>query len=437
MTERHVQRQQRGLTASEVDFERLRQRALLVGTYQHSYELPEAEASMLELERLVDTAGAETVGAHLQRRDRPDPATFVGSGKAEELVQAGKALDIDLVVFDEELSPAQQRNLEQLFACDVVDRVALILDIFAQHARSQEGMLQVELAQLKYRLPRLRGRGSVLSQQGAGIGTRGPGETALEVDRRRILRRVTILERKLRAVAKTRATQRKARGGTGIPQVAIVGYTNAGKSTLLNRLAASEVLVEDRLFSTLDPTTRRVQTDEFNEVLMTDTVGFLRDLPHGLVEAFTSTLDVVREAHVLMHVFDASAPDPELHFEAVQRVLEEIDANTIPTVMVANKADLATPEQLAWIRARDMQVVSAATGEGMEELLAAIRSHTAATSREVSLLIPYDRGDLIARLHRVGTVRHEDSTPEGIACIVHLPIPELDALSPFLLDRAR
>lgn len=392
---------------------------------------------MQELARLVDTAGADTVGADLQRRDRPDPATYVGSGKADELAHTGKVLDIDLVVFSEELTPAQQRNLEQIFECDVVDRVALILDIFAQHATSQEGMLQVELAQLKYRLPRLRGRGKFLSQQGAGIGTRGPGETALEVDRRRIQRRMTVLERKLATVARTRGTQRKARQAAGTPQIALVGYTNSGKSTLLNRLAASQVLVEDRLFSTLDPTTRRVVTPTGDELLVTDTVGFVRDLPHDLVEAFTSTLDVVREASLLVHVVDASELEPERQMDAVHTVIAEIGAQDVEMLIVANKADAATPDQLAWFAERGALVVSAKRGDGIPELLEAIRLKAWGSRRRLELCIPYDRGDVLAQIHRVGRVLEESADASGMRVIVDLPAQDVVSLAAFTVGPGR
>ena len=304
----------RRLTATEVDLDVVQQRALLVGTGIGTRDEDAAEASLDELELLVDTAGAIPVDAVLQRRDKPDPATYIGSGKAEELREMAEALDVDLVVFDDELTPAQQRNLEKLFAVDVVDRVALILDIFAQHAHSQEGMVQVELAQLRYRLPRLRGRGTQLSQQGAGggargglVGTRGPGETQLEVDRRRIQERVRRLERDLSRLATTRATQRKARRRRDLATLALVGYTNAGKSSVLNRITHSDVLVEDRLFSTLDPTTRRLMLPGGEVVLVSDTVGFVRRLPHQLVEAFRSTLEEVVDADLLLHVVDGSA----------------------------------------------------------------------------------------------------------------------------------
>ena len=286
----------------------------------------------------------------LQRRDAPDPATYIGSGKAKELQELAETLDVDLVVFDDELTPAQQRNLEKLFKVDVVDRVALILDIFAQHARSQEGMVQVELAQLRYRLPRLRGRGLQLSQQGAGggargglVGNRGPGETQLEVDRRRIQTRIARLERSLDTLAKNRDTQRKSRRRSARSTVALVGYTNAGKSTLLNRLTDAHVLVEDRLFSTLDPTTRRLRLPGGETVLASDTVGFVQRLPHQLVESFQSTLEEVVDADLLVHVVDASFPEAEDQIDAVRKVLREIGADQVPELLVLNKADVADP----------------------------------------------------------------------------------------------
>jgi len=366
----------------------------------------DAETSLGELGRLVDTAGAVPVAEELQRRDSPDPATYIGKGKVEEIAALVEALDVDVVVFDDELSPAQQRNLEKLFAVDVVDRVAVILDIFAQHAASQEGMVQVELAQLRYRLPRLRGRGVQMSQQGAGINTRGPGETQLEVDRRRIQQRITRLERDLARLARTRATQRKARRRRSLPLVALVGYTNAGKSTLLNHLTESDVLVEDRLFSTLDPTTRRMVLPGGEAVLASDTVGFVRRLPHQLVEAFRSTLEEVAEADLLVHVVDGSSSEPEGEIAAVRSVLREIGAHELPELLVVNKVDVAEPEAVKELLAahRGSVAVSAATGEGIDDLLGAIASGLRTLDRVVELAVPYERGDVVAGLHREGEV---------------------------------
>ena len=419
----HVARGRPRLTATEVDLDVVRQRALLVGTGNGMRTADEANESLDELALLVDTAGADPVERELQRRDRPDPATYIGKGKAQELRELADVLDVDVVVFDDELSPAQQRNLETLFERDVVDRVALILDIFAQHATSQEGMLQVELAQLRYRLPRLRGRGIQLSQQGAGIGTRGPGETQLEVDRRRILRRVSKLERDLQQVAQTRSVQRKARQRRSIPTVALVGYSNAGKSTLLNRLTDANVLVEDRLFSTLGTTTRRLRLPGGETVLCSDTVGFVRRLPHQLVEAFRSTLAETADADLVLHVVDAAAADPEGQIHAVHTVLREIDADELPEMVVVNKIDAADPETVEEIVAAHPGAiaVSGRTGEGVDKLLDAIGARLRSMIPIYELLIPYDRGDLLAALHRDGEVLVEVHADDGTRVRARLP----------------
>jgi len=416
MTRSHEGRQRRRLTATEVDLEVVHQRALLVGTGFGTHTAEEAEISLRELALLTDTAGADPVETVLQRRATPDPATYVGRGKVEELQDLAEALDIDVVVFDDELSPAQQRNLEKMLGRDVVDRVALILDIFAQHATSQEGMVQVELAQLRYRLPRLRGRGIEMSRLGGGIGTRGPGETQLEVDRRRITRRVAKLERDLERLARTRATQRKARRRSDLMTMALVGYTNAGKSTLLNRLTEAHVLVEDRLFSTLDPTTRRLRLPGGETVLVSDTVGFVRKLPHQLVEAFRSTLEEVADVDLLVHVVDASADDAESQIVAVHAVLGEIITEELPEMVVANKLDLAHEDQLASLRARHPEAVavSAATGEGIDGLLSVLSDRLRALDRIVELVVPYERGDVLAALHREGEVLVEVHVESGM-----------------------
>ncbi len=345
-----------------------RERIILVGVAIPPGTLDQAETSLDELAALVDTAGADEADRVLQRRDAPDPATFVGKGKAEELRDLSYVVDADTVVFDEELTPAQSRNLEKILGRTAIDRSAVILDIFAQHANSQEGKAQVELAMLRYRLPRLRGKGKGLSQQAGGIGTRrGPGETQLEVDRRRLVRRVTKLEGDLKVLTKNRRTQRKARARSRVHTIALVGYTNAGKSTLLNRLTDAGVLVEDRLFATVDPTTRRMDLPGGEQVLVTDTVGFVRKLPHQLVEAFRSTLDEVVEADLLIHVVDASAPDPEAQMDAVRTVLREIGADEVPELVAFNKADLAGEEAKRLLDRHPGSVaVAAATGEGVD-----------------------------------------------------------------------
>ena len=399
-------RGRRRLTASEVDLEVIRQRALLVGTGIGTRSVEVAEESLAELARLTDTAGADAVEIVLQRRDHPDSRTYIGKGKAEELRESVKALDIDVVIFDDELSPAQQRNLEKIFEVDVVDRVALILDIFAQHAASQEGMLQVELAQLRYQMPRLRGRGGVLSQQGGGIGTRGPGETQLEVDRRRIQRRVARLERDLSELVRKRGTQRKARMKIPMPNVALVGYTNAGKSTVLNRITEAHVLVENRLFSTLDPTTRRLRLSGGEIVLVSDTVGFVRRLPHQLVEAFRSTLEEVADADLLLHIVDAGAADIIGQVAAVRAVLAEVGASDLPEFMVINKIDTVDEATIAEVRRMlpDATPISALTGEGIPDLLQLIATQLRSVSNIVELGVPYARGDVLASLHREGEV---------------------------------
>jgi GTPase len=419
----HQDRQRRRLTATELDLGRARQRALLIGTGFGASSAEDAEASLEELALLADTAGAEPVESVLQRRTTPDPATYIGKGKADELREVAHALDLDVVIFDDELTPAQQRNLEKLFAVDVVDRVALILDIFAQHAASQEGAVQVELAQLRYRLPRLRGRGVQLSQQGAGIGTRGPGETQLEVDRRRLLRRIQKLERDLRELAATRETQRKARHRREIPQVALVGYTNAGKSTLLNRLTHAGVLVENQLFSTLDPTVRRLRLPGGETVLLSDTVGFVRRLPHQLVEAFRSTLEEVVNADLLLQVVDANVSDADARISAVETVLREIGAAAVPSLLVWNKADIADPDDLKqYLDAHPGSVaVSGATGEGVPEFLEVVGDRLRALARVGEYVVPYERGDVLAALHRAGEVLVEVHDDHGTRVRARLP----------------
>jgi GTP-binding protein HflX len=429
-------RQRKRLTATETDLEVVQQRALLVGTGLGTRTLEEAESSLDELARLTDTAGAIPVETVLQRRDKPDPATYVGSGKAEELRVLAEALDSDVVVFDDELSPAQQRNLEKLLGRDVVDRVALILDIFAQHATSQEGMVQVELAQYRYLLPRLRGKGSEMSQQAGGIGTRrGPGETKLEVDRRRIQRRVTKLEGELKQLAKTRHTQRKARSRHSIPRIALVGYTNAGKSTLLNRMTRAEVVVQDRLFSTLDPTTRKLRLPGGETVLCSDTVGFVQRLPHQLVQAFRSTLEEVADADLLVHVVDGSSPDAGRQIEAVRAVLRDIGAGDVPDLLVINKADVPTAGDVdrATLGVQPLRV-SARTGEGVDKLLEVVAERLRALATVLELTVPYERGDVLAALHREGEVLVEVHADHGTRVRARLGDAEASRFREFVTD---
>ena len=432
----HVARSRRRLTASVTDLDVVRQRALLVGMVRDGSKAAEGERSLVELELLTDTAGSEPVEAVLVRRDRPDAATFIGKGKLSELVAESHMLDIDVVVFDNELSPAQQRNLHQAFQCDVVDRVALILDIFAQHAHTHEGRLQVELAQHRYRLPRLRGKGVELSRLGAGIGTRGPGETKLETDRRRILERVSKIERELKEAARSRDTRAKSRKRSGLPVAAIVGYTNAGKSTLFNRLTEADVLVEDRLFATLGSTVRRLDLPDGHRALMSDTVGFVRRLPHELVEAFRSTLDEAADADLLVHVVDASDPDPDGQISAVREVLTEIDAADIPEILVFNKIDVAESAVVRrLLTVYDGSVAaSALTGENIEAVTAAIIDGLDAVTVTADLLIPYDRGDLVASLHETGEVLEEHHAEDGTEIKVRLPAAAAERVSPYLRD---
>ncbi len=415
MTQEHQARGRRRLTATVTDLEIRIQRAFLVGVQFPDMNVDDAERSLQELALLTDTSGSDPVDSELVRRHSPDPATFLGSGKVAELAELTTALDIDVVVFDNVLSPAQQRNLHKLFGCDVVDREALILDIFAQHAKSREGALQVELALLRYNLPRLRGKGKSLSQQGYGVLARGPGETKLETDRRRILTRIAKLERELVALTKTRATQSRARKRAAIPQVTLVGYTNAGKSTLLNRMTEAEVLAENRLFSTLDSTVRKTTLPEGGMVLLSDTVGFVRRLPHHLVEAFRSTLDDVKDADLLLHLVDASDPDPLGQIAAVREVLYEIGASETPEQLVLNKIDAV--DEVALNRLRNMFpdaiAISAATGAGIDGLLTNLAQLLDSKRVTMHLQIPYERGDVVAAAHRRGSViaeKHDDSS---------------------------
>ncbi|MGH9071574.1 MAG: GTPase HflX [Acidimicrobiales bacterium] len=433
-----------------------RERMILVGVAIPPVSLEEAEAGIDELARLVDTAGADEAARVLQRRDRPDPATYVGKGKAAELHELSEAVDADTVVFDDVLTPGQQRNLEKILGRTAIDRTAVILDIFAQNAHTQEGMTQVELALLRYRLPRLRGKGGTLSQQAGGIGTRGPGETQLEVDRRRLLKRMTRLEADLSQLTKTRRTQRKGRQRSRLRTVSLVGYTNSGKSTLLNRLTDAGVLVEDRLFATLDPRTRRLDLPGGEAVLCSDTVGFVRKLPHELVEAFRSTLEVVAESDLLVHVVDASAPDLQGQIDAVRRVLGEIEADGVPELLAFNKVDRlvpdparAEPAEGAWAgrgspakttSAADLVAanpgsvaISALTGAGIEDLLVAVSDRLRALDRVIELFVPYDRGDIVAAVHREGEVLVESHEVSGTRLRARLDDAGLAVARPFLV----
>lgn len=393
-----------------------RERIVLVGVTLGGHTDAETDQSLDELALLIDTAGADEVARLTQRRDRPDHTWYLGKGKAEELRDLCYAVDADTVVFDNELAPAQQFHLEKLLGRTAIDRTAVILDIFGQNAHTLEGKAQVELALLRYRLPRLRrGSGAKLAQQRGGVGARfGGGETKLEVDRRRIQQRISRLEHELADLGRTRQLQRKSRQRSGLAAVSIVGYTNAGKSTLLNRLTQAGALVEDRLFATLDPTTRRLSLPGGEPVLLSDTVGFVRRLPHGLVEAFKSTLEVAAEADYLVHLVDASAVDPEGQIEAVRVVLEEIDADRVPELLVFNKSDLAPEQALDLVNDHPGSVaVSAATGEGIDNFLCTLADRLRAITKVVELLIPYQRGEVLAAVHREGEVVSVGEDPDG------------------------
>jgi GTPase len=413
----------------------IREQIVLVGVTVPPGREDDTEASLDELALLVDTAGADEAARVVQRRDAPDTTYFVGKGKAEEIKEVSVAVDADTVVFDNELTPAQQYNLEKLFGRTAIDRTAVILDIFAQNAHTLEGKAQVELAMLRYKLPRLRrGTSAAYTRQAGGIGTltRGPGETKLEVDRRRIMRRIGKLEADLRDLERTRKLQRKSRQRSGLQNVTIVGYTNAGKSTLLNRLTDAGVLVEDRLFATLDPTTRRLSLPGGEPVLVTDTVGFVRRLPHGLVEAFKSTLETVAEADLLIHVVDASAPDPQAQIDAVRSVLAEIDADRVPELLVFNKADLAGEEAARLAKLHPGSVaVAATTGEGIDDLLRVLSDRLRALATVVELLVPYERGDVLAAVHREGEVVSQTHTDDGVRVRARLDDAAAGRLSEF------
>jgi len=393
-----------------------RERIVLVGVTMGGQTDDETEEGLDELSLLIDTAGADEAARLTQRRDSPDSTFYIGKGKVDELKEVCIALDADTVVFDNELSPGQQYNLEKALGRTALDRTAVILDIFAQNAHTLEGKAQVELAMLRYRLPRLRrGAKAGLSQQGGGIGTRGPGETRLEVDRRRIMRRITKLEQDLVALRHTRQTQRKSRGRSGLASVVIVGYTNAGKSTLLNSLTRAGVLVEDRLFATLDPTTRRLSLPGGEPVLLTDTVGFIRQLPHGLIESFKSTLEIAAEADMLVHVVDASAVHPEQQITAVREVLAEIGADQVPEFIVFNKADLIDDWGASLVEDHQGAVaVSALRNEGLEVMMRRLADRMRAITQVTELMVPYDRGDILASIHREGEVVMSELEDEGM-----------------------
>ncbi|TLW92220.1 GTPase HflX [Saccharomonospora piscinae] len=436
---------------TEVEYRRLRlEKVVLAGVWVQG-TAAQSEESLAELARLAETAGSEVLEGVVQRRSRPDPATYIGSGKVRELADIVAATGADTVVCDGELSPGQLRQLEEKLHVKVIDRTALILDIFAQHARSREGKAQVELAQLQYLIPRLRGWGQSLSRQAGGragganggVGLRGPGETKLETDRRRINKRLAKLRKDIAAMDTIRETKRGRRVANEVPSVALVGYTNAGKSSLLNAVTGAGVLVEDALFATLDPTTRRAETTDGRAYTMTDTVGFVRHLPHQLVDAFRSTLDEAADADLLLHVVDGAAPAPEDQVSAVREVLAEIgqkrDAPLPPELVVVNKADEASDVALARLRhlLPEAVVVSAHSGQGIDSLVAEIAERLPRPEAEVDVVVPYTRGELVARVHADGEVLAEEHRPEGTRLRARVHADLAAALADYVADGAR
>ena len=429
LSDRHALRRVKGFSTelqdiSDAEYRQLQlERVVLVGVWtEGSAEM--AENSLAELKALAETAGSEVLDGLIQRRDKPDPATYIGSGKVVELRQIVAATGADTVICDGELSPSQLRQLEDKLKVKVVDRTALILDIFAQHAKSKEGKAQVELAQIAYLLPRLRGWGDSLSRQvggraagGAGIGGRGPGETKIETDRRRIRDKMAKLRREIAEMKVSRDTKRQERKRFNIPSVAIAGYTNAGKSSLLNRLTNAGVLVENALFATLDPTVRKSHTSDGRTYTLSDTVGFVRHLPHQLVDAFKSTLEEVSGADLIVHVVDGSHPYPFEQIRAVREVINEIGGAEIPEIIAINKIDAANPEVVMEIlrKEKNSYAISARTGFGIEGLVHAIEKSLPQPNIEINFVIPYNRGDLVNAIHETGEILSEEYVESGTA----------------------
>lgn len=428
---------------TEVENRQLRlEKVVLVGVYSGG-SLEDAENSLHELAALAETAGAAVLDGVLQRRPNPDPATYLGRGKVEELRDIVQAVGADTVVADTELAPSQRRALEDAVKVKVIDRTAVILDIFSQHAKSREGKAQVELAQLEYLLPRLRGWGESMSRQaggqvsgGAGMGSRGPGETKIELDRRRIHTRMAKLRREIAGMKAARDTKRARRERRSVPAVAIVGYTNAGKSSLLNRITRAGVLVENQLFATLDATVRRTETTGGMPYTIADTVGFVRNLPHQLVEAFRSTLEEVQQADLIVHVVDASHPDPAGQIRTVRDVIGEVDAASIPEIIAFNKSDLISDERRMELRGLEPRAVfvSAATGEGIDALLERIEDEIPQPSEDVELLIPYSRGDLLSLMHENGAIEDLRHGEHGTFVRARLHPDQLGLVNEYRLD---
>ena len=410
-----------------------RERAMLVGVQLSDTQPYQVEESLDELEQLVITAGAEVASRAFQAREAPHSRTFIGPGKAEQLRDEAQGLGADTAVFDADLTPSQQHNLEDITSTKVVDRTALILDIFAQHAHSREGKLQVELAQLVYLLPRMKGRGVELSRLGGGIGTRGPGEQKLEVDRRRIRKRIQHLRDELVHVRQNRSVQRKKRKKAAVFSVSIVGYTNAGKSTMLNALTDANVHVEDKLFATLDSTTRKLKLPSRQAVVLSDTVGFIKKLPHQLVASFRSTLDEVREADFLLHMIDASHPQMQDQIEAVEIVLSEIGAVEKPRLDIFNKIDLLSADKKRQLGERylDGVFISALKKDGVDKVIERIDKIVSSFLVQVNLEISFDKGNLIEKVHRLGRVISEKHSSHGTSIVAEIPqkdLPEFESL---------
>jgi GTP-binding protein HflX len=447
LEERRALRRVTGLSTeledvTEVEYRQLRlERVVLIGVYSRDQE--EAENSLRELSALAETAGAVVLDGLLQRRPHPDPSTYLGSGKAEELRDVVRLVGADTVIADTELAPSQRRALEDVVKVKVIDRTAVILDIFSQHAKSREGKAQVELAQLQYLLPRLRGWGESMSRQaggqvggaGAGMGSRGPGETKIELDRRRIHSRMAKLRRQIAEMAPARAVKRQNRERNAVPSVAIAGYTNAGKSSLLNRLTRAGALVENALFATLDTTVRRTETPDGRPYTLTDTVGFVRNLPHQLVEAFRSTLEEVEAADLVLHVVDSSHPDPAGQIATVRQVIADVNAADVPELVVFNKADLADESTRLVLRGLEPTAVfvSARTGEGIDVLTSTVAAILPLPRHEVTALVPFDRGDLISLLHEKGRVLATVYEQAGTRINALVGDVERAALEPYLV----
>ncbi|MGM7666091.1 GTPase HflX [Microbacterium sp. A93] len=446
LEDRHALRRVVGLSTeledvTEVEYRQLRlENVVLVGVYPQGAQT-DAENSLRELAALAETAGAVVLDAVLQRRPHPDPATYLGRGKAQELKDLVAATGADTVIADTELAPSQRRALEDVVKVKVIDRTTVILDIFSQHAKSREGKAQVELAQLEYLLPRLRGWGDSMSRQaggqvgagGAGMGSRGPGETKIELDRRRIRTRMAILRRQIRDFGPSRVAKRAERKRNTIPSVAITGYTNAGKSSLLNALTSAGVLVENALFATLDATVRRTETSDGRVYTFTDTVGFVRNLPHQLVEAFRSTLEEVADSDIVLHIVDGSHPDPAGQLLTVRDVIGDVGARDLPEIVVFNKADLISDDDRLVLQGLEPHAhfVSSRSGEGIEELRAAIDDALPKPAVEVHALVPYDRGDLVAAVHETGMLLSSTHGEHGTSIHAHVSERLAAELAPF------